>query len=669
MADTPEGAADVAELNRNLITLLLEDNSVRSVDLRDVNLGPCSSAEDIDNVAAALKDNKSLISFNLGHNTLGDQYVMALAQAASQNLILQHLDVSGNGLSARAAETVVRCFGNYSKASVRLNLSHNQLGPLGAQLLTVALLDVNSIFALNVAGNGFLNEGAACFAGAITTDTLAFLDLSLNDIGPEGITALSTPLSHSPNLAVLSLSQNQVGPTGATSLAKALETNTSLRVLHLEGTAIGVEGWAAIRPALASKACRVQSLNLGMNTGLFVHPHNPSHHNPLHAFKKKDQEFVFNPDLTSLNVARVICAQGETATLAKSLTSTQQHLVSLDLSSCILSPADAESLAILAEQTPLKVLSLSNCTSTGSSFPLLLHAIGQRGTLQSLDLSQNESVREHIGAVIIAATRCSSLTALNLSKNNLGDLIITPGNCLSQLLVAPTCSLLHLSLGAANIHEVSDIGVGLSRNTRLLSLDLKNNQLSASSFESFTLNLAANTVLTSLDLQSCHISDATAQDLLALLASPECCLSTVDLAGNKSVSAPVMRGINIALAWHRRVRDQTGTDPLIPENTMSRISASRSSVDRARASTDVLCNCGIGITNSRFRLPPGVGGLTHHRTCPAVPVAKVFDQSVGAAPSLCISPQISGRRVLTLAKMVEGAAIVSVGLGGESASA
>ena len=80
--------------------------------------------------------------------------------------------------------------------------------------------------------------------------TLTTLDLSWNNIGVEGATALGVALHHNTTLTTLNLKYNNIGAEGATALGVALHHNTTLTTLNLNNNNIGAEGATALGVAL-----------------------------------------------------------------------------------------------------------------------------------------------------------------------------------------------------------------------------------------------------------------------------------------------------------------------------------------------------------------------------------------------------------------------------------
>ncbi|EOD07320.1 hypothetical protein EMIHUDRAFT_198759 [Emiliania huxleyi CCMP1516] len=81
--------------------------------------------------------------------------------------------------------------------------------------------------------------------------TLTRLNLSLNDIAPEGGASLARGLRGNTSLTQLTLVRCGLGPGGGRALGEALETNRHLLSLDVEQNDLGVEGGVAFGRALA----------------------------------------------------------------------------------------------------------------------------------------------------------------------------------------------------------------------------------------------------------------------------------------------------------------------------------------------------------------------------------------------------------------------------------
>ena len=90
-------------------------------------------------------------------------------------------------------------------------------------------------------------------------------DLSNNDIGAEGATALAQGLVNNRVLTSLNLKDNVVGPEGCKKLALMLAGNRVMEKLNLMGCDVGDEGCIALSEVLCMPQCSIQLLALRFN--------------------------------------------------------------------------------------------------------------------------------------------------------------------------------------------------------------------------------------------------------------------------------------------------------------------------------------------------------------------------------------------------------------------
>ena len=105
-----------------------------------------------------------------------------------------------------------------------------------------------------------ITTGAISISQALMVNqTLLELTMRINNIGDEGITAISSSLS---SITVLNVSRCGITFTGVRSLAKALSTNHNIRQLWLMGNPITVDGARLImKSAVDNGVCELLDIN------------------------------------------------------------------------------------------------------------------------------------------------------------------------------------------------------------------------------------------------------------------------------------------------------------------------------------------------------------------------------------------------------------------------
>jgi Ran GTPase-activating protein (RanGAP) involved in mRNA processing and transport len=193
----------------------------------------------------------------------------ALARGLSKNVTLTRLNVISNGIAV-AGGTLLFSAISSTPSFVTLDV------------LPVLMMRENAIQTLSLKGSygsRLEDGGTAVLAKLLATNTsVTDVDLSFNDIGPLGLAALSDGLQSNQSLGSLNLNNNNFGTDegkclaqfvldnttvsklllngnklrakGAQAIAAALKKDTVLVELHLNNNALGIEGGAAIEAAL-----------------------------------------------------------------------------------------------------------------------------------------------------------------------------------------------------------------------------------------------------------------------------------------------------------------------------------------------------------------------------------------------------------------------------------
>ena len=132
------------------------------------------------------------------------------------------MDLTSNILKGEAIFILSRSL-NPMPALTKLDLSYNNLGPMGAEYIAKSL----------EIGDGLL-----------------ILKLSYNSLGDEGIICISKSLIFNNNLEVLDIAGNNIGDKGIKMLAAALQKNKSIKKLNLRWNVFGPDSVSLIANAL-----------------------------------------------------------------------------------------------------------------------------------------------------------------------------------------------------------------------------------------------------------------------------------------------------------------------------------------------------------------------------------------------------------------------------------
>lgn len=207
--------------------------------------------------------------------SLTDTGAIALAHALPHSTSIRKLNLGGNNriTSAGAKALATALLPAHHTRTPRLewlSLAGNAIGTEGAQALSQALVQNDTLLELHLAGNDI--DAAGCcalaqgLAAAGTTTRLRELNLCANRVGTAGALALAEALQVNKSLQRLDLCYNGIRDEGACALARALGTNRSLRKLILMSNPIGSEGKHRLEQSRQYNPARVAQ-------NLLLHPH------------------------------------------------------------------------------------------------------------------------------------------------------------------------------------------------------------------------------------------------------------------------------------------------------------------------------------------------------------------------------------------------------------
>ena len=203
--------------------------------------------ESVGHIAKALLANDSISSLNLGYNNFTARGVQALAEAAMGSESLMNFQVGAGTIRVQEVKGHVK-----SKKSGVLNFRNQTVGPLSA-LVIARLLRMNKICtSIDLSHNSLRKEGTAALCDAMSAMTqLKEVNISSNEIFPDGGETMARLVATSLNLEVLKLAENNITNWGQfcapleNIVHNALEKGV-LRVLHLQGNVLRDTGAAVI---------------------------------------------------------------------------------------------------------------------------------------------------------------------------------------------------------------------------------------------------------------------------------------------------------------------------------------------------------------------------------------------------------------------------------------
>lgn len=225
----------------NVLVRCLESND----DLCGVILeGKISNDEQVRVLAAAIRGNHSVTQLYLPKNSIGANGALHLARMLDVSYTLRTLDCRGNFIGPMGAQHLATALASKRPGGLTdLNLSSNNIGPQGAASLAQALETNGSLTSLHLEANHIGPMGAQHIAEALLTNsTLQHLHLGNNVIDDFGARQLANSLRVNGSLKTLDLFMNGIKTVGSGALATMLHGNKTLTRLLLTWNGIEQAG-------------------------------------------------------------------------------------------------------------------------------------------------------------------------------------------------------------------------------------------------------------------------------------------------------------------------------------------------------------------------------------------------------------------------------------------
>ena len=173
----------------------------------------------------------------MSHNNIGDEGINAIAETLGISQISE-LYVKQCGITPTGAISLSLVYKRFRI----LDMSENNIGDDGITAIAGALSNSQQIKELNIKQCGITLTGARSLAaGLLVNYSVRRLDVSENNISDDGITAIAGTLSNS-QISELNISRCGITLTGARLLAAVLPINNSIKRLDVSGNAITVKG-------------------------------------------------------------------------------------------------------------------------------------------------------------------------------------------------------------------------------------------------------------------------------------------------------------------------------------------------------------------------------------------------------------------------------------------
>lgn len=300
---------------------------------------------------------------------------------------------------------------------IHIDLSSNDVGPEGAQALFAALLENCSVVSVNLSSKEGLNRNRLGVRGVEPLEwvlkknkTLHFLKLSSTSIGLVGLECILAGLEENETLIELDISSNDLGPEGGNLLSNSIN-NTCLRELILANNRIGDVG-------------------LDKLVGIF----RPGAKSNI--LEKLD---LSNNGITSMGIAKLFETIHKNPYLKKIILSNNRFsgrgfhnitylliennvLTHLDFRECDIQSEGGEAIANgLAKNKSLEHLILCNNYIQNEGCILLAGALSENKSIKYLDLSKCRLKDEGGGSIAQVIKAHPTMKYLFLRENNLHD--------------------------------------------------------------------------------------------------------------------------------------------------------------------------------------------------------------------------------------------------------
>lgn len=338
----------------------------------------------------------------------------------------------------------------------QFHMKESGLGLNSAMAIGKVLKSSNFAF-INLYKNSFGNKGTYAFLKEISdSQTIVHLNLSNNELSPEGFEKIGKILTYHPSIASLDISsyeglhRNRISSAGASFLQPLLRQNSILQFLSISGTCLS-DGIEFVSLGLSQNKTLV-FLDLSNNSLTGRHMEN---------FSKA----VVKSDLKKLN------------------------------------------------------LSQNNISDDGCEYlaNMLIGAYEAGCPLVNLNLSTNGITSKGAGNLFSSLRLNCMIKEFNASGNNFfSGLSQYFPSFLADNCVLTTLNLSDCRLRPESLTNVSE---GLSKNKKLENLFLNNNKLLDNGIEQISLGLSKNEALLNIDLSSCQIKGQGAMTLVNCLRS------------------------------------------------------------------------------------------------------------------------------------------------------
>jgi len=411
------------------LSILLRDANIEELDLANNKIGVKGIKEIAPHVGRTLK------KLHLARNSLRTRGVKILAKSleGNRNHHLQFLDLTNNqmgtqGMSALSDWLLI----HHETQLKRLWLGCNDFGPSCGAIWS-SIFEYNStLVEVRLGGNQLGNDGIVALSEGIKNNhSLQVIELNWNQISDVGAVALATALRTNGALRVVDLSGNQIFQRGSVALAQSLPYNVTLKELHMADNLMDDDSAKAFADVLSERHCVLEKLywdqNPRMSLSGFKMLENSTHfrRNVRQWFTPRLVEKIENSQVNCLNwmSKRYICDL-EIIKLSSILCNDKNihSLSTVYLGGSNITSKGSEVLSewIRSSECCLKRL-VFRCTSIGDAgVRAIAEALESNVSLQVLALTECNIASQGANYLGRALMENETLHRLNLASNRIG---------------------------------------------------------------------------------------------------------------------------------------------------------------------------------------------------------------------------------------------------------
>jgi len=212
---------------------------------------------------------QQIIIIDLSYNQIQDDGANKLGDLIKDAISLKVLILKSNSIGPTGAKSLRKALKMVSTIE-ELDLSNNFIKTDGSMSLTKLLFTHTNLHKLDLGNNEIDHDGIIAITSVmnLTNNTLRELNLNsplYNSIGQEMCIHLGKMLASNNSLKRLSLQKHKIRCDGLYIISEHLLDNNTLEVFDLSANEIGVEGCTAIGKYLTSGKCVLNTLYLSSN--------------------------------------------------------------------------------------------------------------------------------------------------------------------------------------------------------------------------------------------------------------------------------------------------------------------------------------------------------------------------------------------------------------------